>query len=178
MPLNINSLKEFIILIAGPLFQTLGSLILISFLPLDKELIKNYHQGILLFNLLPIYPLDGGKIVNLFLNLFIPYKLSLKICIYLGYFIVTTIILIQRSLTINLIVMVFLVGILITKEKKKINFQYHKFILERYLNNYNFRKSKLINNSNNFYRGHRHLIHDGENYYLEKDYLQKKCKKG
>lgn len=177
MPLNINCLKEFLILIAGPIFQVFSSLILIFFLPLDKELIISYHQGILLFNLLPIYPLDGGKIVNLFLNLFIPYKLSLKVCIYLGYFLITSLFLLQRNITINIIVMVFLVIILITKEKQRINFQYHKFILERYLNNYNFRKSKLINNSNNFYRNRRHIIHEDGNYYLENEYLRKKMQK-
>lgn len=177
MPLNTSSLKEFLILIAGPIFQILGSLILIYFLPLNKELILTYHHGILLFNLLPIYPLDGGKIINLFLSLFIPYKLSLKLCIYLGYFLIITIFIYQKSLTINLIVMVILTLILITKEKQKINFIYNKFILERYLNDYKFRRSKLINSSDNFYRNHRHIIKENGNYYLEREYLSKKMQK-
>lgn len=177
MPLNINSLKEFSILIAGPIFQILGSLILIYFLPLNKELILTYHHGILFFNLLPIYPLDGGKIINIFLNLFIPYKLSLKLCIYLGYFLITTIFIYQKRLTINVIVMVVLTLILITKEKQRINYIYNKFILERYLNNYKFRHSKLINSSDNFYRNHRHIIKENGNYYLEREYLSKKMQK-
>lgn len=177
MPLNINSLKEFLILIAGPIFQILGSIILVYLIPLDKNLITTYHRGILIFNLLPIYPLDGGKIINLFFNLFIPYKLSLKLCVYLGYFLITLIFIFQKKLTINILVMTILILILITKEKRKINFTYNKFILERYLNNYSFRKSKLINNSDGFYRNRRHIIKENGNYYLENEYLCKKMQK-
>lgn len=67
--------------------------------------------------------------------------------------------------------------ILITKEKRKINQLYNKFILERYLNNYNFKNSKMVNNINNFYRSRRHLVKENDNYYLEKDYLIKKYQK-
>lgn len=177
MPLNINYLKEFLILIMGPLFQVLGSFILISFIPLEKNLINTYNEGILFFNLLPIYPLDGGKIVNIFLNTFIPYKLSLKLCIYLGYIIVISIIFVQKNLTINLLIMICLILFLITKEKRRINYLYHKFILERYLNNYSFSKSRLIKDSNNFYRNCRHIIQENGKYYLEKEYLDKKMQK-
>ena len=54
---------------------------------------------------------------------------------------------------------------------------YEKFLLERYLNHYVFKKSKLVLNTNRFYRGYRHLVKVGDNYYLEKEYLEKKYKK-
>lgn len=177
MPLNISSLKEFIILIAGPFFQVIASLILIKILPEDKELINIYHYGILIFNLLPVYPLDGGKIINLFFNVFLPYKLSLRLCIYLSYFVVSMILILQKSITLNIIIMLFTMLILTTKEKRRINLLYNKFILERYLNNYKFHKSKLINSSDNFYRNYRHIIKENGKYYLESDYLNKKMQK-
>lgn len=177
MPLNISSLKEFIILIAGPFFQVIASLILIKVLPEEKQLINLYHYGILIFNLLPVYPLDGGKIVNLLFNVFLPYKLSLRLCIYLSYFIVLIILIFQKSITLNIIIMLMTMLILTTKEKRRINLLYNKFILERYLNNYQFRKSKLINSSNNFYRNRRHIIKENGKYYLERDYLNKKMQK-
>lgn len=177
MPLNISSLKEFIILIAGPFFQVIASLILFKILPKDKELINIYHYGILIFNLLPVYPLDGGKIINLFFNAFLPYKLSLRLCIYLSYFVVSMILILQKSITLNIILMLLTMLILTTKEKRRINLLYNKFILERYLNNYKFRKSKLINSSDNFYRNYRHIIKENGKYYLESDYLNKKMQK-
>lgn len=177
MPLNTSLIKEFIILVAGPLYQVFASIILIKIMPLDKNIIMLYHYGILFFNLLPIYPLDGGKIVNIFLSIFIPYRLSLKISIYISYLSLLIVILIKRSLTINIIVMTVLSIILITKEKQKINHIYNKFILERYLNNYNFKKTCIIKNINNFYRNKRHLIKDRGNYYLENEYLAKKYQK-
>lgn len=177
MPLNTSPIKEFIILIAGPLFQVFASLILIKVMPLDTKLILVYHYGILFFNLLPIYPLDGGKIINLFLSVFIPYKLSLKISIYISYLSLLVIIFLKKNITINMLVMIVLSIILITKEKRKINHIYNKFILERYLNNYSFKKTCIIKNINNFYRNKRHLIAEKGNYYLEKEYLLKKYQK-
>ena len=44
---------------------------------------------------------------------------------------------------------------LMRKNKK---YMMDKFLLERYLNNYHFTKSKLINSKNNFYRNNRHLL--------------------
>ena len=177
MPLNFSILKEFIILVAGPIFQTLASFFLILIMPSNKDLILAYHNGILFFNLLPIYPLDGGKIINLIFSLFFPFKLSLKYSIYISYFVLITILFIKKSFTINIVVILVLSLILITKEKRKINQLYNKFILERYLNNYNFKNSKMVNNINNFYRSRRHLVKENDNYYLEKDYLIKKYQK-
>jgi len=177
MPLNISSVKEFIILIAGPSFQIIASFILIEFFLLDKNIVLTYHYSILLFNLLPIYPLDGGKLINLFLNIYFPYKLSLKISIYFSYITLLIIVFVKKSITINIIVLISLSFILITKEKRRINHLYNKFILERYLNNFHFKKSKLINNPSKFYRNHRHIIKEEDNYYLEKEFLLKKFQK-
>lgn len=177
MPLNISILKEFIILIFGPIFQVIASIILIIIMPSEKELILIYHYSILFFNLLPIYPLDGGKIVNLLLSLFIPYKTSLKISVYLSYTFLLLIVFSVKKFTINILCMLILSIILITKENKRIVHMYNKFILERYLNKYHFKKCTIVNNLNKFYRNKRHLIKERDNYYLESEYLIKKYQK-
>ena len=174
--LNINPIKEFLILIMGPLFQLLGSFILIRIMPYNKEIINIYNYGILGFNLLPIYPLDGGKLLKLVLDNFITYKNSFKLTIIISYLIVFIIWLINKS-TINILVMISFLVLLITKEKSKLNYYYQKFILERYLNNYKFKDSKIISNDNNFYRNKKHIIKSNDKYYLEREYLEKMYKK-
>ena len=172
MDLNISIKKEFLILIMGPLFQQIAYIILLIIMPSKKEIITIYHYSILSFNLLPIYPLDGGKLLNLIFNKFISYKNSLKLVINLSY-IVLLLIFIFTNKNINLIIMSILIIILITKEKNKIDYIYNKYLLERYLNNYNFKNNKIINNINNLYRDNNHLIYENNTYYREKEYLEK-----
>ena len=174
--LNINLYKELIVLIAGPLSQ-FNALFLLRFLfPNDIEMINYYHYSILLFNLLPIYPLDGGKIMNLIIEMFIPYKLSIKISIF-GSYIILLGLFFYNEIKINIIVMMILLLILIFKEQKKINYLYNKFILERYLNSYKFKDTKIVLDKNSFYRNKKHLIKDNYKYYFEKEYLAKILKK-
>lgn len=171
MDLNINIRKEFLVLIAGPIFQFIAYYILLKIMPNKKEVINIYHYSILSFNLLPIYPLDGGKLLKLLFNKIITYKNSLKLIINLSYIELIIIFLISKK-NINLYIMTLLLIILITKEKKKINYIYNKYLLERYLNNYKFKNTKIINNINNLYRDTKHIIYKNNNYYLEKDYLK------
>lgn len=178
IPYNYSRLKELIILINGPLFQELSKVLLIKLFPQHTNIITTYHYGILLFNLLPIYPLDGGKILNIFLSFIEPYKKSLETTIKVSYLIVLFLILINlKNIKINTIVMSLFLIYKIYIENKKIDIRYEAFLLERYLNQYRFNKSKIINNSNNFYKNRRHLIKNGGEYTLEYDYLKEKYQK-
>ena len=170
MDLNISIKKELLILINGPIFQHIAYLLLLVLIPTKKDLINTYHYSILMFNLLPIYPLDGGKLVKLFLNKIISYKSSLKLIIYLSYLVTILLLLISKK-SINTYIMISFLLILITKEKNKIDYIYNKYLLERYLNNYSFKKNKIIYNINNLYRDKYHLIYINNKYILEKDYL-------
>ena len=64
----------------------------------------------------------------------------------------------------------------IHKEELKIEYTYNKFLLERTLYNFKFKKKKIIKNINNFYRNKAHIIKEHDKYYLEKDFLEKKYK--
>ena len=172
MDLNISINKELLILINGPLFQHLAYLFLLLIIPNYKDLINTYHYSILIFNLLPIYPLDGGKLIKLLLNKIINYKSSLKLIIYLSY-LVTIILFIISNKNISIFIMLSLLLILIKKEHNKIDYIYNKYLLERYLNNYNFKSNKIINDIKNLYRDKTHLIYKNNKYILEKEYLEK-----
>ena len=82
---NLSIGKEFLILIFGPLFQMLAWIILCFIFPSKTEIITAYNFGILTFNLLPIYPLDGGLLFVLFFHYFFPYRKSFYMCFYFGY---------------------------------------------------------------------------------------------
>ena len=58
--------EEFIILIFGPIFQIIYYRILFPII--NSYAFMNYHYALLFFNLLPIYPLDGAKLLNLLFN--------------------------------------------------------------------------------------------------------------
>ena len=174
MLLNDYIWKELLILLAGPLTQNIAYIILINIFYRDREVILIYHLSILIFNLLPIYPLDGGRIVNLLFNIFIPYKKSLQLIVKISYITTLIIFIIQKNITINIIIMLLFLLIIIHKEEGKINFIYNKFLLERVMNNYNFKRRKMINNITNFYRNRTHLIKENGKVYEEKEYLTKK----
>ena len=77
-------IKQFLVLIAGPLSYFFSLLLLRILLNLNIISIYGYEDGIisnnfiLIFNLLPIYPLDGSKLIELFLAPFYSeYKLRI-----------------------------------------------------------------------------------------------------
>lgn len=80
---NLTAGKEILIALAGPMQNMLmvGAALLILQLGVgDPEFIRYIIQGnmlIALFNLLPVMPLDGGKIVQALVSLFAPYYSTL-----------------------------------------------------------------------------------------------------
>ncbi len=172
LPLNYSSLKEFVILIMGPLFQSICYLFLLTYLPSYTTYIKIYHYSILLFNLLPIYPLDGGKLINILLSQILPFKKSLYLTLSISFF--SSIIYFLYNKTFSSLIMTLFLIYKIIKELRQVNYTYEKFLLERFLNNYRFKKSKIITNKSNFYKNSSHLIKENADYYWEKDYLNKK----
>ena len=178
MPLNYSFIKEFLILINGPLFQEMAKNILIYFFPKYQNIIIMYHYSILIFNLLPIYPLDGGKLVNLMISTISPYKKSFKITIWISYTMILFLFLINmNNIKINLIIIITFLIYKVFIEEKKINYIYENFLLERYIHDYTFKSSKIITREDNFYKNKRHLLKLGNNYSLEKDFLKKKYEK-
>ncbi len=157
--------EEFIICILGPLFQFIYFIIFKDF----KDYFNYYNYGLFIFNMLPIYPLDGYKIFNIILSFFIPYKKVLIITLLISFIIL---ILFLRLDLIYIVILVLLFKGII-KEYKDINNIYNKFLLERYLYDFKFKKIKIIGNVDNMYKDYRHLI-KGKRLYTEKELLTKR----
>lgn len=136
-PLN----KELLIACGGIIFQLI-LFIIIYFVPINvitKELLYKYNMSILLFNILPIIPLDGSIIINSLLNKIFSYKVS-----YYLYIIISIIFSIfylffnyWYSLNNYLIVSLFIIKTYYAIK----NYKYLKtrFLLERYLNKYEYK---------------------------------------
>ena len=176
--------EEFLIVISGVIMQSIYFIfifILNKYMYISNQtflLFKHYHYSILLFNLTPIYPLDGIRIVNLFLNKYYSYNLSHKLSIIISsiFLIILTIFSIIYYLNMNIILIVGLLIKNILKEKKNHKNICSKFLFERYLYNLDFHKFKTIKNSE-LYRDYRHVIKKDGKYITEKKMLKEKYEK-
>lgn len=159
--------EELLILVMGPLFQ-----IVFAFLFKDIPNILLFNYFLLSFNLLPIYPLDGGRIVcNIFMHIF-PYKKSLKYSIFLSYlFLLITFFFINNYIIVY-ISLFFLINKIIA-EHKNINYYFNRFLLERYLYHIYFKKSVKINNINDMYKEKNNWILNDNMLMNEKIFLKK-----
>lgn len=171
--LNKKIFEEFLIVIMGPIFQVIFTFILYYFSE-TKEVIY-YSFSILFFNLLPIYPLDGSKLLNLFLNKIISFKRSHILVIFIS---ISMIVFLTFKYNFNLIfilIMMFLF-VKVIWEIKNHESLFNRFLLERYLNNYQFRKMKKINSMNLclMKRDYRHVFYDGFKYISEASRLKKR----
>lgn len=170
--INVSFFEELFVLVMGPIIQICFYLFLSNKLSFNDFLIfKRYNYFILIFNLLPIYPLDGGRLLNLFLSLITPYKKGLRISIILSFFFLFIIILYFYSFSLLIIGISLFINII--NEFNNINHVYNKFLLERLLNDFKYRRIKIIKNPNNFYKFYKHLILINNKYYFEKEYLEK-----
>ena len=169
--INRPLIEEFLIAISGIIFQMVFYLLTKN--NIDYIYFDFINYFIILFNLLPIYPLDGSKILNIFLNLVTSYKNSLSITIIISYMFIIILSLLFFNVN-KIITFVFAFLLLevnkLYKQKKEL---FNKFLLERYLNNYKFKKKKTINNVYKMKKDYRHLFYiDGryltENYFLKK----------
>lgn len=164
--------EEFLIVILGPLFQIIGFILLNDFI--DNDYFKYYHNIILIFNLLPIIPLDGSKIISLLFNKFFSYKLSHLLMIFLS---IICLVIILPFIKVNLLLLLIILFIFIKiiKEYRNHLNLINRFILERYIYDFKFKKRKYLNNTNlkNMYRDYYHLFYNGKNYITESNLLHK-----
>lgn len=144
-----NTLEILLISIAGIIFQLF--LYPLMFLlnnyfinDISYNIFLNYNKIIILFNLLPIIPLDGSKILLCFLENYISYKKALKI---LNIFSIIMIIIFMIYISYNgmnsYIIIIFL---LYNTIEEILNHKYifNKFLFERILNKNNNKKTKHI----------------------------------
>lgn len=138
---NTPTNRELLIASGGILAQFFLFL-LIYFIPLNyltKDLLFKYNLSIMLFNALPIIPLDGSVILNSLLNKFFSYKSSYYLYIVISIIFTIFYVLFNYWFSLNnyLIVSLFIVKTYFAIK----NYKYlkNRFLLERYLNKYEFK---------------------------------------
>lgn len=171
--------KDILIALGGILFQIL--LFLIFYLLYKYNLIvtssykmfNQYNLSILLFNLLPLIPLDGSKLLfSIFLKFF-SFNRSYILMVFLGFFSLILFVFYNVFFKINdLIIMIFLIFKLYEVFKDR-GYILNKFYLERVM--YDNYYDGIINDSsvdkmriNKYY-----YFYCDEKYVNEKDYILK-----
>ena len=161
-----NSLKqELFVVLLGPIFQ-----LIIGLFIKDTNLL-NIHYSLLIFNLIPIYPLDGSKIINIFSNYFLSFYNSLKLTIYLSYIMIILVLIKYSNALLYLIILLLIQKVII--EHKKIKEIFNKFLLERYIYNFNYKKTKKITNLKQMKLYKKHLFKIKNTWITEKEMLKK-----
>ena len=161
--------QEIIILLMGPIYQIITYFILSCFF--KYSYIKNYHLSITIFNMLPILSLDGGRLLNLFLNKFFSYLKSFYICFFISILVIINLIIFCLIFynNFNLFIMSWFLFFKVYNSFKELKYQYNKFLLERYLYNLNFKDLIKVKNIYSFYKEKYHYI----NFTNEKKTLNK-----
>ena len=180
--INSSIKDEILISIFGIFFQSILGFILLALFQtnLIREefyiIFKNYNLIILIFNMLPIVPLDGHIFIKSVLELVLSFKNSFIISNIISAILLLILIIYNHIFALNNYI---IISFLIFKSYESIkNFKHtqNRFFLERYLNNYNFAKTKLINslNLNKMSKERTHFFKIKDKIIKEYDILRKK----
>ncbi len=162
--LNIPIYKEFISLIGGIVFQLLFYLLILVLYKNNLitshvfNIIHKINYYLIIFNFLPILPLDGGRLLNIILNKIFCFNISNKISIIVSIVFILLFGLINKTLF-SFILILFLIKCIYI-EIMNYNTKYYKFLFERYNKKYNFKKHKNINSISKFKRDYFHIINN------------------
>ncbi len=176
--INKPFIEEFLVFISGIIFQIIFFIIIKLLVDNNLyiyKLFSSYNYTILMFNIIPIIPLDGSKIINIILNKIMPFKYSHLITIFISYaLVIITFIFTYANL--NMTLMLTLMIFLITKEYKNHIYIFNAFLLERYLKNIKFKKNNIINSTNikKTKKYCNNVFLKNNNYISEKEILSKK----
>ena len=171
--LNRRIFEEFLIVIMGPIFQIVFTWILCEFGNFNR--VFDYSMAILCFNLLPIYPLDGSKLLNLLLNKIVSFKRSHALIIINSFLIILVLIMIKSFDLLFVLIILFLILKLFQEVCDHENL-FNRFLLERFLKNYHFKKNKVIHSldMSKMKRDYNHLFYNGKRYISERENLKKR----
>lgn len=133
--------EETLVLIAGPLqhafiYAAIFMMSALQLLPASiLDLIFYYNTIILLFNLLPIWPLDGGKLLFLLLSSHLPFKTAYHFIIKFSMYISICLLLLQLwffPFTLSALLIMLFLFVENRSEWKHRYFVFLRFLLKRY----------------------------------------------
>ena len=171
--------KKILCSLGGIIFQIL--LLTVTFLLKDYlklstyKLLIYYNKIILIFNLLPIIPLDGSKILFNILLKYISFKKANVNCTIISIISLILFILFNIKFKINNITIIVFLTFHTIKTIKDYEYIMNNFFLERYL--YNHYYDEIIYNKNNLNDmkiTKYYYFKNNKNYISEKNYLRKK----
>ena len=167
--INTPLFQQFIVSISGIIFQILFYLLIAN--KINYDYLKVINSFIIGFNILPIYPLDGSKLLNVILNIITSFKNSLLISVIISYILI--ILITYYFFSINKIIFLIMSFLILEVNKlyKERNLIFNKFLLERHLNSFKFKREKVINNINKMKKDYRHIFYFNNRYVTEKYYL-------
>ena len=134
--------KDFFITIGGVLFNLLFFLVL---KPLNLPLLANLNLYFFLLNLIPLYPLDGGRILLLCLSMILPYRIS-KIITHIFSSFISLLVIIYLTLNFDGLYYLLFLAICIRINISSLialNREYHMFLLLKHLNLNDKLKNKI-----------------------------------
>lgn len=142
--LNLNIFKELLVVAMGPVVQMLFYMIVYylytkGFVSVNTmKKVSTINLILLEFNLLPILPLDGAKILNNILDLILSYDLAHKVSLAVSFLALPLVFLFDNKLIIILVVISLLVRLF--EEINWHKFRINKLLLERKLKGIKFKK--------------------------------------
>ncbi len=169
--INTRLIEEFIVAISGVIIQFI-------FYILIKDKINYYYFSyinyfLIIFNLIPINPLDGSKILNVFINKITSFYNSLYISSYISFLfiIIINIVLFSTNKLVLFISMFLIIETL--KNYKNINNIFNKFLLERYLKKYKFKRLKKVKRVYEMKKDYKHIFYTHNKCITEYTFLLK-----
>lgn len=183
--LNSKISHDLVIAIFGALFQIILGFIFYFLLKFSLiristyNLFLTYNKTILIFNLLPIIPLDGYQLLRAINELFFSFKKSFIISFIISIIAILLFITYNSLFSLNnyLIISFLIYKMLLVL--KRFRFENLKFLLERYLNDFSFSKIKYENSLNldKLKKNTYHYFKIGKEVVSEKKILAKKFDK-
>ena len=178
MFVNFSIARELLIAMAGVIMQFLFYLFLcflgnMHIIRSDViSLVSFYNSQMIFFNLLPIYPLDGGKIIYLLINYFVPFCIS-NLIIVISFLLMIFLIIFLNIYSFNYsnIMIYFLLIYYLFQFYRKRKYLLERFLLERYLYSFDFFRFKIIKNYRYMYKDRGHFFKKDGGLLYEKDIL-------
>ena len=175
---NTDIYKDLLISISGVVLQCMYFFIV--YLLYSAGIIRGYiynlfylyHNSMVLFNLLPIVPLDGFKILNLIFSKIFNLNLSNNLSVFVS--LCTIIFFLFSDLYQKNYSMVLVIGLLMQNIYKfyyQLSHIYNRFLIERYLYDINYKKKIIINNEKKMYKNMSHLFMKNGKLISEKTFL-------
>lgn len=169
--INTKLIEEFIVSISGIIFQYIFYIIVRNYISYYYFNYINYF--LIIFNLIPINPLDGYKILNVFINKLTSFYNSLYISSYISLILIILINVLLFDINKLIIFVTIFLFIETIKNYKNINNIFNKFLLERYLKKYKFKHSKIVRNIYGMKKDYKHLFYIDNKCITEHTFLLK-----